>query len=232
MGNPWLDESHARAWRAEAKPGNPLRQEQVDVMLRLAVAVQPRRLLDLGSGTGEVTRLLLERLHSVHVTCLDASPAMHERARGVLADLTTRCTFVEARMEDDWRADVDGPFDLAIGIQSVHHLEPEEKRRLFSRVHAVVRDGGAFLLNDRVAIHERFFPAYVALWNAARTRQEFDELPSALTHDDYLRELTRNGDLPDPVEDQLSWLRSAGFEPVECFWRHANRAVFGGIRAR
>ena len=30
---------------------------------------------------------------------------------------------------------------------------------------------------------------------------------------------------------QLLWLQEAGFDPVECFWRNADKAIFGGIRS-
>jgi tRNA (cmo5U34)-methyltransferase len=33
-----------------------------------------------------------------------------------------------------------------------------------------------------------------------------------------------------PLEDQLEWLRNAGFKDVKCVWRDERRAVFGGFR--
>jgi len=33
-----------------------------------------------------------------------------------------------------------------------------------------------------------------------------------------------------PMEEQLKWLRGAGFEDVQCFWRDQNRALFGGFK--
>jgi ubiquinone/menaquinone biosynthesis C-methylase UbiE len=40
-----------------------------------------------------------------------------------------------------------------------------------------------------------------------------------------------NFDRPRPPwEDQLKWLRGAGFEEVKIFWQGDNRAVFGGFR--
>jgi len=33
-----------------------------------------------------------------------------------------------------------------------------------------------------------------------------------------------------PLEDQLSWLREAGFKDVNFFWKDEKRAVFGGFR--
>ena len=33
-----------------------------------------------------------------------------------------------------------------------------------------------------------------------------------------------------PIEDQMKWLRGAGFKDVQCFWQDENRAVFGGLK--
>ena len=42
-----------------------------------------------------------------------------------------------------------------------------------------------------------------------------------------------NFDRPRPPwEDQMQWLRDAGFEDVQIFWRGENRAVYGGFRRK
>jgi hypothetical protein len=33
-----------------------------------------------------------------------------------------------------------------------------------------------------------------------------------------------------PLEDQMKWLREAGFQDVKRFWTGENRAVFGGFK--
>jgi ubiquinone/menaquinone biosynthesis C-methylase UbiE len=33
-----------------------------------------------------------------------------------------------------------------------------------------------------------------------------------------------------PIEEQMKWLRGAGFKDVQCFWRDQNRALFGGFK--
>ena len=33
-----------------------------------------------------------------------------------------------------------------------------------------------------------------------------------------------------PIEDQMKWLRGAGFKDVQCFWQDPSRAVFGGFK--
>jgi tRNA (cmo5U34)-methyltransferase len=86
------------------------------------------------------------------------------------------------RLEDDLPP---GPFDLVLSALAVHHLDGAGKRELFSRAAGVLRPGGTFVLGDVVVP-----PAG-------------QEGPIDI---DWVV------DKPDSVEDQLAWLREAGFE--------------------
>jgi tRNA (cmo5U34)-methyltransferase len=90
-----------------------------------AVPFQPDRVLELGVGTGETTRRLLERFPAADVTGLDSTPDMvfHARELGIEVRL--------ARMEDPLP---DGPWDLVISVLTIHHLDAAGKQDLFRRV--------------------------------------------------------------------------------------------------
>jgi tRNA (cmo5U34)-methyltransferase len=90
-----------------------------------AIPFPPRRVLELGIGTGETTRRLLGAHPEAKVTGLDSSPEMVFRARELVDDVQL------ARMEDPLP---DGPWDLVISVLSVHHLTDDEKHLLFRRV--------------------------------------------------------------------------------------------------
>ncbi|MGH2926089.1 MAG: class I SAM-dependent methyltransferase [Solirubrobacterales bacterium] len=90
-----------------------------------AIPHPPGRVLELGVGTGETARRLLERHPDAEVTGLDAQPEMVFRARDLGIEVRL------ARMEDPLP---DGPWDLVISVLSVHHLDDRQKRDLFRRV--------------------------------------------------------------------------------------------------
>ena len=90
-----------------------------------AVPFPPRRVLELGIGTGETTRRLREAYPAAEITGLDSSPEMVFRARELGIEVRL------ARMEDPLP---DGPWDLVIAVLSVHHLPADGKRDLFRRV--------------------------------------------------------------------------------------------------
>ena len=101
------------------------RYEELQDQAIAAIPFAPERVLELGMGTGETTRRLIEAYPDAWVIGLDSSPDMVFRAREMYDDVQL------ARIEDPLP---DGPWDLVIGVLSVHHLRAEQKRELFRRV--------------------------------------------------------------------------------------------------
>src|ERR1700760_1732583 len=101
------------------------RYEELQDEAIAAIPFAPQRVLELGMGTGETTRRLIEAYPDSWVIGLDSSPDMVYRAREMYDDVQL------ARMEDPLP---DGPWDLVIGVLSIHHLDADQKRELFRRV--------------------------------------------------------------------------------------------------
>jgi tRNA (cmo5U34)-methyltransferase len=111
-----------------------------------AIPFAPVRVLELGIGTGETTRRLLERYPDAEVTGLDASPEMVFRARETGIEVRL------ARMEDPLP---DGPWDLVLAVLAVHHLTDDQKRDLFRRVREQAR---SLVLGDQVEAESHELP--------------------------------------------------------------------------
>jgi tRNA (cmo5U34)-methyltransferase len=127
-----------------------------------AIPEPPGRVLELGIGTGETTRRLLERYPDAEVTGLDASAEMAFRARELGIDVRL------ARMEDPLP---DGPWDLVISVLSVQNLRDEQKRDLFRRVREQSR---GFVLGDVVEDDE--LVASLAEWCGGEVCWRADDL--------------------------------------------------------
>ena len=121
----WKPESYLEQIRAEVPRYDELQEQAV-----AAIPFPPERVLELGMGTGETTRRLIEAFPDAWVIGLDSSPDMVFRAREAYDDVQL------ARIEDPLP---DGPWDLVIGVLSVHHLNAEQKRNLFRRVREQAR---------------------------------------------------------------------------------------------
>ena len=111
-----------------------------------AIPRPPRRVLELGVGTGETACRLLERHPDAEVTGLDSQPEMVFRARDLGIEVRL------ARMEDPLP---DGPWDLVVSVLSVHHLDDGQKRDLFRRVREQSR---AIVIGDVVLAEPQVTP--------------------------------------------------------------------------
>jgi tRNA (cmo5U34)-methyltransferase len=104
-----------------------------------------RRVLELGTGTGETAARLLQRHPAADLVGLDESEGMLGAARDRLP--ADRVELRVGRLEDDLPG---GPFDLVASALCVHHLVGAQKRSLFARVREALAPGGRFVLADVV----------------------------------------------------------------------------------
>jgi tRNA (cmo5U34)-methyltransferase len=116
----WTPEVYLERIRAEIPGYDELQDESV-----AAIPSPPERVLELGMGTGETTRRLLQAHPEAWVIGLDSSPDMVFRARKTYDDVQL------ARMEDPLP---DGPWDLVISVLSVNQLNDEQRRQLCRQV--------------------------------------------------------------------------------------------------
>jgi trans-aconitate 2-methyltransferase len=90
--------------------------------------------LDAGCGTGNVTRVLLERLPRGHVIAVDAAPSMVEQARELLPPP------VDVRQGDLLELTLDEPVDAILSTATFHWIG--DHARLFGNLRAALKPGG------------------------------------------------------------------------------------------
>lgn len=125
-------------WNAEAY--HRLSDPQVAwgriVLARLALRGD-ECVVDLGCGTGRLTRELTARLPHGQVVALDASGEMLEQAVAHLADITPRVRFVQARLPDIPLA---GWADVVFSTATFHWVR--DHPALFSNILTALKPGG------------------------------------------------------------------------------------------
>jgi tRNA (cmo5U34)-methyltransferase len=136
----WDPESYLAMMREEVPAFERLQDAATE-----ATGTGAARILELGTGTGETARRVLARHPAARLIGIDASAAMLEAARGVLAD--ERVELRVGRLEEPLP---DGPFDVVVSALCVHHLGGAAKAELFRRVAAALAPGGRFVLADVV----------------------------------------------------------------------------------
>ena len=205
------------ALRRQLIPSFDLLYDSAAGAVRLTAGPAPR-ILDLGAGTGLLSAALLDRMPGAELTLLDHSAGMldqavqrfrgNPRVRTLIGGLTGTLPA--------------GPYDAVVSGLAIHHLEHDEKRALFPRIHAVLRPGGVFVNVEQVLAPDE---AIEAMYD----RQHVRHVHAAGTPDEEWaagRERMKH-DICIDVGTQLGWLRDAGFAAVDCLakdWRFATYA--------
>jgi MFS family permease/ubiquinone/menaquinone biosynthesis C-methylase UbiE len=167
-----------------------------------------RRVLDLGAGTGLMTRAVAQAHADSELVLLDGSSAMLEQARDSLGD---RASYVTGALQE---ALPPGPWDAVVSALAIHHLEDPDKRDLFGRIQQELSPGGVFVNAEQVKAPTAVLDHAYAAWHERRAR----ELGASAQEWSQACERMRSDRLAT-VEDQLAWLRAAGFADVDCLFK-------------
>ena len=178
------------------------------------------RVLDLGAGTGLVSRMLAAEYPEVELTLLDGAPAMLEEAR---SELGTRANYIHADLGDPLP---EGPWDAVVSALAIHHLPDLEKASLYMRVHAALMPGGMFVNAEEVSGPTAFFDDAYSAWHQRRATELGAE--DVEWHASVQRMLE---DRTATVERQLKWLEKAGFADADCLFKDHKFAVLVARRA-
>jgi tRNA (cmo5U34)-methyltransferase len=120
----------------------PAYEELQDAVAQAAAGIHAERILELGVGTGQTSRRVLDLHPEAELVGIDESAGMLAVASAdLIADLRV------SRLEDPLP---EGDFDLVVSALAVHHLDRAGKADLFARVAALLRPGGRFVLGDVV----------------------------------------------------------------------------------
>ncbi|MFJ9635300.1 class I SAM-dependent methyltransferase [Streptomyces sp. NPDC101178] len=123
----------------------------------LPVQAPPRRIVDLGSGTGTGTFALLDRFPEAHVTAVDTSAAHLQRLRekACAQGAEGRVRTVQADLDAAGWPDLGTP-DLVWASASMHHMADPD--RALRAVHDLLAPGGLFAVVE-LSGFPRFLPA-------------------------------------------------------------------------
>ncbi|MEW2390999.1 methyltransferase [Streptomyces venezuelae] len=123
----------------------------------LPLRAEPRRIVDLGCGTGAGTFALLERFPEANVTAVDASAGHLQllREKACARGVSDRVRTVQADLDlGDW-PDLGTP-DLVWASASMHHMADPD--RALRSVHQLLAPGGLFAVVELDGF-PRFLPA-------------------------------------------------------------------------
>ncbi|HNX18633.1 MAG TPA: methyltransferase domain-containing protein [Methanoregula sp.] len=169
-------------------------------------------ILDVGAGTGLLSALMLEKYPSATITLLDISDKMLTVAKTRFNGRSN----VTYRTGDYSQVDLGGPYDLVCSALSIHHLDSENKRRLFGRIFSVLVPGGLFVNADQAEGETPYFSGIY--------REYWDDFlkngPLSPEESDEIRRRRDTLDRNDKLSDQIAWLAGAGFSDVDVVYKN------------
>ncbi|MFC1432125.1 trans-aconitate 2-methyltransferase [Streptacidiphilus sp. N1-3] len=188
----------------------------------------PRRILDLGCGTGTGTFALLQHFEQAEAVAVDGDPQMlrHLSGKARALGLADRISTVQADLDADWPAV--GTVDLVWASASLHHMADPD--RTLREVFAALRPGG-LLLAIEIDSFPRFLPddlgfgrpGLEARAHAAMDARRAVDMPHLGS--DWGPRLTRNGftveaerrfaiDLKPPLPDSAGRYAQASLQRI------------------
>jgi tRNA (cmo5U34)-methyltransferase len=232
-GAHWQRASLADSFAERRSAMLPLLELQEDVVRQvLARGGRPiERFLDIGCGAGAMSELVLDAHPRSRGTLVDFSEPMLARADAQLARHVGRWQALRGDLnEPGWRRALPaGRYDAIVSGLAIHHLPSERKRTLFAELLELLEPGGSFVNMDYVTTAGPLVGLFDEHMLAGAVRAASSrESGGSHTHEEL--ELEDDDDRPDTVEQQLGWLREAGFGDVEVHFKWAEAAIFGGTR--
>lgn len=196
--------------------------EMLAVAASQVVGRKPRQVVDLGAGTGALSKAILAADDRCAVTLLDVDLAMLDLARERLSGFLDRVRFAEQTFL--------GPLpccDSCAASLALHHVRTiEAKRALYRSIWNAVNDGGVFVNADAA------MPTGAACRDAVMGEWVQHMVSRGIAEQDALSHLAQwaEQDTYFALQDELAAMAAAGFT-AKCAWREGPMAVLVGEKA-
>lgn len=181
----------------------------------------PSSILDLGAGTGLLSKYFYVHFPESRYTLVDISEQMLEIAKRRFSGLSN----FRFAVSDYSRNLPDESFDLICSALSIHHLENSEKSRLYGNVFNRLSEEGVFFTLDQ-------FDSGLKKMNQHYNDWWYDCIrKSGLPESEHAKWLERRSlDRENTVEETMAMLSGAGFKTVECLYRFMKFGVIAAFK--
>ena len=184
-------------------------------------ANKPKRIIDLGAGTGLLTYFWYQQCPDSEYVLVDIADEMlniaRKRFNGIESISYQVMNYIDNLPEN--------AFDTVISALSIHHLEDEDKIKLFSRIYDSLPNGGLFINYDQFcAEHFKMNQWLDSYW-------ENHIANSGLTNKDIeLWKGRRKLDRECSVEQEAGMLKKCKFDIVKCIYSCQKFSVIVAVK--
>lgn len=192
----------------------PRYSEMIDMLFfYLPDKFQPKRILELGCGTGNLTVKIIEHFKDAKITAVDISADIinicKERANCDNVDFL-KSDFIDLNFKDN-------SFDFVISSIAIHHLQNNEKQNLFNKIAKWLTPSGIFTFSDQFKGEtEGLYEKHMKLWKdlAFANKVPVDEWETWMEHQ-------RLHDFHETINNHVGWLNASGLKNIDVVWKYA-----------
>lgn len=182
---------------------------------------EPKRILDLGAGTGLLSYFWYKHFPRSEYVLTDIAGDMLNVARRRFSGIEN----VSFEIIDHSKELPNGSFDVIISALSIHHLENEDKQNLFARISDILPKGGLFVNYDQFCAGQpkmdKWFDNY---WENELYNSGLSE------HDIELWKERRKLDRECSAEQETEMLYKCGFSAVKCVYSYQKFSVIIAVK--
>lgn len=181
----------------------------------------PKRILDLGAGTGLLSYFWYKHFPDSEYMLLDIAEEMLKTAKKRFAGIDN----IEYRISDYSKTFPQETYDCIISALSVHHLENEKKVDLFKQIYDNLPQKGVFVNYDQFCSDSDDINGWFDLyWENQLEHSGLSERDLALWKE------RRILDRECSVDSETEFLKNSGFENVQCIYQNQKFAVIVAVK--
>ncbi|MDL2246408.1 class I SAM-dependent methyltransferase [Methanobrevibacter sp. OttesenSCG-928-K11] len=177
------------------------------------------KVLDLGAGTGLLSKFLLEKYPNADITLVDLSNNMLDKAK----ERFSKYPNFKYINEDYLNAEFDEKFDIIMSSLSIHHLKENDKKELYKKCSTLLNEDGIFINADIVlSPSKKLDKIFKDNVNKRVLSSGLDENIIKIANE------RRKFDDPSFLDTQLNWLKEFGFKEVDVPYKYYIFAIIYG----
>ena len=220
-----MDNNIAKKFNLSAEKYDMQREQLIPLMSvfyktaaeMVSLKTENGKVLDLGAGTGLLTKWVIKKYPNAQYTLLDIAEDMlciaKERFKGN--------NNVQFKVQDYRNEVFTEKYESIISSLSIHHLDANEKLNLFKKIYMSLDDNGVFVNADQVKGEDELSEKIVKDYHLNVIRN------SSLSIFEKEKTYDRMKlDKMDTMNDQLDMLKSVGFKSVDVYYKYYNFVVF------
>ncbi|MDR2866101.1 MAG: methyltransferase domain-containing protein [Methanomassiliicoccaceae archaeon] len=191
----------------------------IDVLISIIPFGKDRsfEMIDLGCGTGTVSKRISDSFPNIKITCVDIAENMLEMAR---IKVGNNAKYIPADLNSFVFPQ---KYDLIVSSLALHHLETDDdKMRLYEKIFSSLNKGGMFINADVVlgsddGLHNVYLEKWKDFMAESYSRKEIEEKWMS----NYYAE-----DRPTKLMTHLEMLKECGFPVIDVICKNYEFAVW------